>query len=407
MMMKNGRVLFLGVLLTLICILAPTFCIGATKLLVWESSGPEEKFIREMGKIYTQKTGVEIEVFPIDQLSQGDKLALDGPAGKGADVVVWPHDRIGQSVEQGIIWELPESKIKVDDYTESAVDAMRYQGKLYGIPYAMESVALIYNKDLIPEVPETFDELIAIAKKINNPKKNKYGFMFDMSDFYFAYGFFGGFGSYVFKETANGLDTDDIGLANTGAIKASQYLKSFRDSGLIPEGTTKDVIDGLFMDGNLAAQINGPWAYPTYQEAGVNYGIEPLPKLSNGEYPRTFIGVKGYYISAFSKNKEEALKFIQWLTSKENSFKHYESTSIIPARDDVIKLPEFQDNKAFKAFAIQASRGVPMPNVPEMMQVWDPAANALTFILQGQAPANVVLPLCVEQIKENIRMMKQ
>jgi arabinogalactan oligomer/maltooligosaccharide transport system substrate-binding protein len=405
--MKKGRVLFLGSLLVLVSILAPIFCTGATKLVVWESSGPEEKFVKELGAIYTKETGIEIEVFPIDQLSQGDKLALDGPAGKGADVVVWPHDRIGQSVEQGILWEFPESKIDLNEYTKSAVDAMRYQGKLYGIPYAMESVALVYNKDLIPEVPETFDELIAIAKKINNPKKNKYGFMFDLTDFYFAYVFFGGFDSYVFKETKKGLDVDDIGLANAGGIKAAQYLKSFRDSGLVPEGTSKDVINGLFADGNLAAQINGPWAYPQYEEAGVNYGIAPLPKLSNGKYPQTFIGVKGYYISAFSKNKEEALKFIQWLTTKENSFKHYKSSSIIPARDDVVKMPEFQDNLAFKAFAIQASRGVPMPNVPEMMQVWDPAANAITFILQGQAPADVVLPICVDQIKENIKMMKQ
>ena len=231
--------------------------------------------------------------------------------------------------------------------------------------------------------------------------------MFDMGDFYFAYGFFGGFGGYVFKDTANGLDPDDIGLANAGSIQAAKYLKSFRDSGLIPEGTTKDVIGGLFLEGNLMAQINGPWAYAEYEEAGLNYAVAPLPKLSNGRYPQTFIGVKGYYVSAFSKNQEEALKFIQWLTSKENSFKHYEDTTIIPTRDDVIKMPEFKENTTIQAFAIQASRSIPMPNIPEMMQVWDPAANAIQFILRNQGTAEVVLPICVEQIKENIMMMKR
>jgi len=394
---------FLG----LVALLAPTFCLSATKLVVWESSGPEEEWVRAMGELYFKETGVEIEVFPVDQLSQSDKLALDGPAGKGADIVAWPHDKIGQTVEQGLLWELPEDTLDLSNFTKSAVDAMRYQGKLYGIPYAMESLALVYNKDLLPEVPETFDELIAFAKKFNNPRQNKWGFMFDMGDFYFAYGFFGGFGGYVFKETEAGLDPDDIGLANEGSIQAANYLKSFRDAGLIPEGTTKDVIEGLFLEGNLAAQINGPWAYANYNKAGLNYGVAPLPKLSNGRYPQTFIGVKGYYVSAFSKNQKEALRFILWLTSKENSFKHYEDTAIIPSRDDVINMPQFKENSTIQAFAIQASRGVPMPNIPEMMQVWDPCGSAITFILQGQAPADVVLPLCVEQIKENIAMMKR
>ncbi|HBL36156.1 MAG TPA: ABC transporter substrate-binding protein, partial [Firmicutes bacterium] len=56
---------------------------------------------------------------------------------------------------------------------------------------------------------------------------------------------------------------------------------------------------------------------------------------------------------------------------------------------------------------IQASRSIPMPNIPEMMQVWDPAANAIQFILRNQGTAEVVLPICVEQIKENIMMMKR
>ncbi|HBR28673.1 MAG TPA: hypothetical protein DD734_07565 [Firmicutes bacterium] len=406
-MVKQKRIVVMALLLGLVLLFAPTLCLSANKLVVWESSGPEEEWVRKMGELYTKETGIVIEVHPVDQLSQPDKLALDGPAGKGADVVVWPHDKLGQTIEQGLLMELPEAKLDLSKFTGSAVEAMKYQGKLYGIPYALEALALVYNKDLLPQVPETFDELIAFAKKFNNPKQNKYGFMFDMGDFYFAYGFFGGFGGYVFKDTANGLDPDDIGLANAGSIQAAKYLKSFRDSGLIPEGTTKDVIGGLFLEGNLMAQINGPWAYAEYEEAGLNYAVAPLPKLSNGRYPQTFIGVKGYYVSAFSKNQEEALKFIQWLTSKENSFKHYEDTTIIPTRDDVIKMPEFKENTTIQAFAIQASRSIPMPNIPEMMQVWDPAANAIQFILRNQGTAEVVLPICVEQIKENIMMMKR
>lgn len=394
-------------LVLMVLVLGLSFNVEATKLVVWESSGTEEEFVKLVGEKYTEETGVEIEVVAIDQLSQSDKLALDGPAGKGADIVAWPNDAIGKTVEQGLLWPLPEDKLNLDGYTESAVRAVRYKGKLYGLPYAMETVAIIYNKDLISEIPATFDEFLEKVLELNKPNEQQYGFMGQIWKLYHIFGFISAYGGYVFKETENGLDVNDIGLATEGAIKAVKLIKTFRTSGLMPEGITDDIFDGLFQEGKLAAQISGPWAFGNYKEADINYGIAPFPKLDNGEYPHTLIGVKAYYISAFSEQKEEALKFIKWLTNKENSFKHYQEAAIIPSRDDVISLPEFQENEDLRAFAIQARRGIPMPNIPEMMQVWDPVENTLPFIFKGQISPEEVLPIMVEQIKENIEQMKQ
>lgn len=394
-----------SLLLVALLVLAVSFNAFATKLVIWESTGPETEFLNKVKAEYTKKTGVEIEVVGIDQLSQAAKLALDGPAGKGADIVVWPHDRIGQSVLEGIIAPLNLTKQQLSQYIDSTVQAMNYNGKVYGIPYALETTALIYNKDLMPKVPTTMDALINTAKDLN--KNGKKGFLYDINNFYFSYGFLGGYGGYVFKNTKNGLDTNDIGLANKGAVQGAELLKKFRTSGLIPEGTDYAVADGLFKEGKVAAIINGPWAFAEYKKAGVNYGIAPLPKLSNGKYPQTFIGVKGYYVSAFSKNKEEAVKFALWLTSKEIAYKHYQMNAIIPTTKSVLNMPEFKENKDYVAFATQASRGIPMPNVPEMGQVWDPMKNAITYILKGEASAQAALKDAVEIIKENIYEMKK
>lgn len=184
-------------------------------------------------------------------------------------------------------------------------------------------------------------------------------------------------------------------------------IREFRASGLMPEGGTYDVAMGLFTGGDLAVTLTGPWEFDNFNKTGVNYGIAPLPKLDNGVYPKQFVGVKGYYISNFSNNKEEALKFLLWLTSKENNFRQYEMTAIIPAREDITAMPEFANNENFKAFATQAERGVPMPNIPEMSQVWEPMNNALTFVANGDATPEEVMPLAVMQIMENIEMMKK
>ncbi|MFP4015824.1 MAG: extracellular solute-binding protein [Halanaerobiales bacterium] len=395
------------VLLLTVLVFTVSANVGATKLVVWQSSGAQEDFLNMMGEIYTEETGVEIEVQPISQLDQDDKLALDGPSGKGADILAWPHDQLGIPVLQGLLWPIPEDQVDLSNYSDTAVQGMMLDGNLYGIPYAMETTTLIYNKDLISEIPDTFDEFLEKARELNRPSEEQYGFMAKLDDLYFMYGFISGYGGYVFGSTDDGLDVDDIGLANEGSIEAMKLIKTFRDSGLMPEGTTYDVMDGQFTSGNLAVCLNGPWAFNNYKEAGIDYGIAPMPRLDNGEYPHTFVGVKGYYISAFSEQKEEALKFIQWLTGKDVNFRQYQETQIIPARSDVIAMPELKDDPDIHAFAIQAERGHPMPNIPEMAQVWEAMNNALSFIANGDATAEEVMPAAVEQIKENIMMMKK
>lgn len=402
--MKN----YLKVVLVALLVVCMSFSASAVKLVVWQSSGAQEEFINTMGKLYTAETGVEIEVQPVDQLTQDDKLALDGPAGKGPDILAWPHDQLGIPVMQGLLWELPEDRIDLSVYSDTAVQAMRVGGKLYGIPYAMETTALVYNKDIIKEIPDTFDEFMELVLSLNKPGENKYGFMTNLEDFYFMHGFIAGYGGYVFGMNEDGgLNVDDIGLDNEGAIKGMHLIREFRASGLMPEGSTYDVAMGLFTGGDLAVTLTGPWEFDNFNKTGVNYGIAPLPKLDNGVYPKQFVGVKGYYISNFSNNKEEALKFLLWLTSKENNFRQYEMTAIIPAREDVTAMPEFANNENFKAFATQAERGVPMPNIPEMSQVWEPMNNALTFVANGDATPEEVMPLAVMQIMENIEMMKK
>lgn len=399
--------ILLRVCLVPVLVFCITLSASATKLIVWQSSGAQEDFIRMMGKLYTEETGVEIEVQPVDQLSQDDKLALDGPAGKGADILAWPHDQLGIPVLQGLLWQLPEEEIGLDNYSDAAIEAMRVGGKLYGIPYAMETTALIYNKDIISEIPESFDEFLDKVTALNNPVENIYGFMAKLDDLYFMYGFISGYGGYIFERIDEGFNVENIGLSNEGAIRGMKLIRSFRESGLMPEGSTYDVAMGLFSGGDLAVTLTGPWEFDNFNKSGINYGIAPLPVLDNGNYPKTFIGVKGYYISNFSKNKKEALKFIQWLTTQGNNYKQFQETAIIPARIDVLDLPEFQKNQNFISFAIQADRGEPMPNIPEMAQVWEPMNNALTFVANGEATPEEVMPLAVEQIKENIMMMKK
>jgi arabinogalactan oligomer/maltooligosaccharide transport system substrate-binding protein len=58
----------------------------------------------------------------------------------------FPHDNIGDTVLKGLIRPVELKENLKGQYSASAIQAMTYEGKLYGLPKATESVALIYNK---------------------------------------------------------------------------------------------------------------------------------------------------------------------------------------------------------------------------------------------------------------------
>ncbi|MBJ6903590.1 extracellular solute-binding protein, partial [Vibrio cholerae] len=93
----------------------------------------------------------------------------------GPDVVLIPHDQIGGAVIQGLLAPLKVDKAVTDTFSQSSVDALTYNGVLYGLPKSVETVFMVYNKDLIPELPKTLDEIYELSKKFR--EKGQYGLL--------------------------------------------------------------------------------------------------------------------------------------------------------------------------------------------------------------------------------------
>ena len=74
------------------------------------------------------------------------KLRLDGPAGTGPDVVTLPR-RIGNAVTEGLLSEVKADDAVKSKFTNSSIEAQTYNGKLYGLPKAIETPVFIYNKN--------------------------------------------------------------------------------------------------------------------------------------------------------------------------------------------------------------------------------------------------------------------
>ncbi|HGY5296553.1 TPA: extracellular solute-binding protein [Aeromonas salmonicida] len=374
------------------------------ELLVWEDI-KKSNGIEDAIKAFEAQYKVKVKIQEMPYAQQIEKLRLDGPAGIGPDVLVIPHDQVGGAVVQGLLSELKVDAKYMDSFTKPAVDAQTYEGKLYGIPKAVETIVLVYNKDILPKAPETFDDLIKVSKE--QRAANKYGLLAKFDEIYYSYGVVAGMGGYIFGQNANGsLNVNDIGLANQGTIDAVTFLKSFYADGLFPAGivgeTGANAIDSLFTEKKAAAVITGPWAFKPYQDAGVNYGVAPLPTLPNGEHMRSFLGVKGYSVSTYSTQKELAQQFIEFINQPEYAKIRFEKTGEIPPVKSLIDDPVIKGDEKARAVAIQAGYAVPMPSVPEMQEVWTPSNSALQLSVTGKQDVKAALNGPVKTINMQI-----
>jgi arabinogalactan oligomer/maltooligosaccharide transport system substrate-binding protein len=370
------------------------------KLKLWDSSDEGvEDWAWEMIEEFTQKYGIEVTFDTVSHTDAPGKLQTDGPAKLAADVFILASDHIGELHEQGFLY--PNDVSDKSDFMESAVNACSVGGTLYGFPAAIETPALIYNKSLVSEPPETFDDLVKISKEFLDKDKNKYGFMMEVWNFYYVYCFISGYGGYVFGQ--NGTDPNDIGLNSDAAIEALNYYRTFSE--IIPlkrEDISYDIKSGVFIEGNLIFDFNGPWAVKSYKDAGIDIGVVPMPLLPNGKRPITFSGVRTYCINTYTDYPNAAKLLAKFLTSKESLLKRYKSTSQLPPRNDLLEVPEIKDDPVNSGFLTQAAYSQPMPTIPHMQAVWPNMETAITELWNNPASdVKAELDRAVNNIKES------
>ena len=364
-------------------------------------------YAETVAKAYKEQSGTTVNIKSGDQMGGLDKLSLDNQSGQAPDVMMAPYDRVGSLGTDGQLSEVKLSDgAKTDDKTKSLVTAA--DGKVYGAPAVIESLVLYYNKDLIKEAPKTFAELEELAKDSKYAFAGEDGkttaFLADWTNFYYAYGLLAGNGGYVFGQ--NGKDSKDIGLANEGAITAINYAKTWYEKwpkGMQDTEGAPNLIQTQFQEGKTAAIIDGPWKAQAFKDAKVNYSVATIPTLPNGKNYETFGGGKAWIIPSSTKNLEAAQKFVDFLVSTEEQKAFYDKTNEIPANTEARSYAEGKNDELTTAVIKQFQNAQPMPNIPQMSAVWDPAKTMLFEAVSGKKDAKTAANDAVTLIKETIK----
>ena len=138
---------------------------GDSTLVVWaDNSANTGKAVEPLCKAWAEANGVTCVVKMFNGGPElEDALVRGNETGDVPDIYEGPHDPIGRLVGNGILAPVDISA-NADKFAKEAVAAMQYQGNSYGVPWAVENVAMFANKKLSPECPTSLDEAVANAK---------------------------------------------------------------------------------------------------------------------------------------------------------------------------------------------------------------------------------------------------
>ncbi|GAB5492048.1 MAG: maltose/maltodextrin ABC transporter substrate-binding protein MalE [Phototrophicaceae bacterium] len=352
-------------------------------LTIW-ADNERAPLLQELADDVLAELGIELEIVEMGLGDARDQLLVAGPVGEGPDILVSAHDSIGQFVANGAIVPLDRDTF-ADEFASSGLDLFTFNNELYGVPYAIENVALIRNVDLVPEAPTSWEEVRALAEAFQESGDADYAFVVQTGNTYHNFPITSAFGGYIFGRNDDGsFNTSDLGLNSEGGLASAEWLSGMYVDGLMPPDVNDDVAFQLFEDGAAAMLVTGPWYSQRIQDTGINYSIDVLPVsgTADGEaVGAPFAGGQGFVVSAFSENQLLAEIFLT---------EYVASTDFMQAIfDDGGRPPAFLDvdtsaDVNVSSFQAAGESAIPMPAIPEMGAVWASSDAALTLISQGE-----------------------
>ncbi len=365
---------------------------GAATLVIW-ADDKRAAAIKPLAAKWATDNGVNVQVEAVAQnLTTAFKTASQ--AGNPPDIVVWAHDVIGDFIQNGAIdpITMPDTSM----FDPLAVKAMTFGGKLYGIPYSVENIALIRNTDLAPDCPATMEDLVATGQQLVKDKKATQIMALQVGqkgDAYHIYPLFvSGGGSYFGLTGTGDPDPKNVTVDSAGSIAAGQKLYDLGEKGV---GALKRSIDDktaipLFTGGKTPFLVSGPWAIADIKKAGVKYDICAIPAYKDGTTASPFIGVNGFYLASKGKNAALATEFLTSVVPtvdfQTGLYKAEPRRPAVTAAVDAVKA----DDPDIPKFALAGKDGTILPAIPAMGQVWTPFGIAEAAIVGGADPATAL-----------------
>lgn len=359
---------------------------GAGTLVIWAD---EEKApaLGPSAKAWGEENGIEVvvEVVPGDEL-QGNFITAN-QAGNGPDVTMGAHDWIGNLVQNGAISPVQLPGDVADTIAPIGIEAVTYDGQTYGVPYAVETLALYANNELTDVAePASIEELISAAEAggAENILSLPIG---ESGDPYHMQPLYTSAGGYLFGEDSEGnLDPSDLGVGKEGSLAAADKISELGEQGVLKNSITGDNSISLFAEGKAAYLISGPWALADVRDSGIDFTVSPVPGFEGMEPAAPFAGVNSFYVASNAANAGFAQQFMTDVASSPDVAKAMYEANPLPPVNLQLREEIASSDEHVTIFAEAAEAAAPMPAIPAMSAIWEPLGIAQANIVGGDDP---------------------
>jgi arabinogalactan oligomer / maltooligosaccharide transport system substrate-binding protein len=305
--------------------------------------------------------------------------------GEAPDVLICPHDWIAELAEQKLIdpIELPEQRRNA--FNSKAIGAMMWKGKLWGVPYAADTVALLRNLDLAPEPPVTAEDLfeqgwsLCGVKSVREPMVIQVG----SGDAFHIHPWFSSLGGRLLARAGESWDIKRM----TASTSESAYVRlaSLGEQGsrVLRREISREEAIRIFSEGATPFMIAAPWAMEPARSAGVRLGVSDIPPFSGGGPARSLIAVHGFCFPSSGKNKAVARQLVfDFLTKMKVARALYDAQPRPPALTAAFETFYASDDEA-TPFRDQFLNGDLIPSTPDMAAAWRILNRAQRDVIGG------------------------
>ncbi|WP_454115306.1 sugar ABC transporter substrate-binding protein [Microbacterium lacticum] len=353
-------------------------------LTVWVDAN-RARALEDVAKTFEQDKGVKVNLVVKDYGKIRDEFTAQVPTGKGPDITIGGHDWIGAFVKDGIVAPV-ELGDKSADFEKIAMEAVSYDGKTYGLPYAIENIAILRNTALADSTPATFDEMIAKGRAAGTEYPFVVGLDPQAADPYHLYPFQTSFGNSVFARNADGsYDPSQLTIGDEAGQQFAGWLTAQGDTGtkVLNLNLSGDLAKEAFNAGKSPYFLTGPWNVADAQSAGVDVSVDAIPS-AGGSAAQPFAGVQAFFLSAKSTNPIVANEFlVNYIATDDVQTKLFEAGGRPPALTESFEAA--QSDPIVGGFATVGANAVPMPSIPEMGSVWDDWGKTEAALIKGSA----------------------
>jgi arabinogalactan oligomer/maltooligosaccharide transport system substrate-binding protein len=285
------------------------------EISIWESLGPKERLalMESIEDFLAEYPLINMEARHFrNQEELMDQFEAASLAGSGPEIILVDFNGVYRLAPENVVKEITD---EVDYYNmlDGLVEISEYNGRKYIIPFrANDPLMFFYNKSLMEDVPNDFEEVIEYCKEKNNFEEQIYGFLLNVNEPDWVIPFIGGYSDWIVD-----YNTDSITLDTEAAKKTLDFLYYiYNEEKVLPFGLGYEDINALFKKGNAHMIINGLWAIDEYKEDGIDFGISKIPEVWGGyKYPTPLISGLGFMINTncYGNKLEAAKNFVDYM----------------------------------------------------------------------------------------------